>query len=356
MAEWKKVVVSGSAISQLNNDAGYLIAPNRGFVTASYVYNGGANATFASSITSSLNFASSSGQGLTITMEELGSGQTYQGFGFRFGLSDIPNSSLENSTITVGAGSGLTGGGSTALGATSTLNIGQGNYITVNADDVAVNTTTLIPAISGSIIGTITGEVTVSAQGLATINFGGGGITSAAVNVANDSIMFSDSDDSSKAKQETIVDFIAAVVASDANLTATAGQIALSDNVDIAGDLSVAGDIVVQGTASFQNTENLLVADQFILLNSGSTTTGPGGIVVQQGTQDIGEVLAWYSTDSRWGVSGSFDAASSTFTPDAFVNVVVEGTTNDADTEVITKYTKKGNMFVGNAGDIWIYA
>jgi hypothetical protein len=40
----------------------------------------------------------------------------------------------------VGAGSGLTGGGSANLGATSTVNVGAGLGITVNADDIAINT------------------------------------------------------------------------------------------------------------------------------------------------------------------------------------------------------------------------
>jgi hypothetical protein len=38
MATWKKVVVSGSNISQLNNDAGYLtsVTTQNAFATASY--------------------------------------------------------------------------------------------------------------------------------------------------------------------------------------------------------------------------------------------------------------------------------------------------------------------------------
>jgi len=53
-------------------------------------------------------------------------------------LGSIPNSSLTNSSVTVTAGSGLTGGGAVALGAAITLNIGVGEGITVNADDIAL--------------------------------------------------------------------------------------------------------------------------------------------------------------------------------------------------------------------------
>jgi len=51
-------------------------------------------------------------------------------------LAAIPNSSLTNSSVTYTAGAGLTGGGTVALGASATLNIGAGTGITVNADDV----------------------------------------------------------------------------------------------------------------------------------------------------------------------------------------------------------------------------
>jgi hypothetical protein len=50
----------------------------------------------------------------------------------------LGNAELANSSLTVTAGSGLTNGGSVALGSTTTLNIGAGNGITVNADDIAV--------------------------------------------------------------------------------------------------------------------------------------------------------------------------------------------------------------------------
>lgn len=52
------------------------------------------------------------------------------------GLSNVPNSSLANSSVTVTAGSGLVNGGSVSLGGSVTVNVGAGTGITVNADDV----------------------------------------------------------------------------------------------------------------------------------------------------------------------------------------------------------------------------
>jgi len=398
MAEWKKVVVSGSGVSQLNNDAGYLtnatITVPNGFSTASF---NGTN-ILANSTVGTLNFASSSNQGLTISADAGSDTLT-------FGLSAIPNTSLANSTFNVGAGNGLTDGGSAALGGTSTVNVGAGTHITVNTDDVAVNTTTLTQAISGSILSTISGDVNVDADGDSVIQAGAvegsmlnantvddstlalssnqlivknGGITGTQLNTSvagtglsggGGSALSVDYGSSAGTAVQGNTNITLNQTAGEIDITGTAAQalgggpsytIGLADT--ISGNRTFSGqtitfnnDIVVQGTASFQETKNLQVADQFILLNSGSTSTGPGGIVIEQGTDDIGEALAWSSADSRWGVTGSFDASSTTFAPDAFVNFVIEGTANDPDAEVVAKYDKKGNMFVGNTGDIWIY-
>jgi hypothetical protein len=61
-------------------------------------------------------------------------------------LGSIPNSSLTNSSVTVTAGAGLTNGGAVALGASITLNVGAGEGITVNADDIALKNGTNLSA------------------------------------------------------------------------------------------------------------------------------------------------------------------------------------------------------------------
>src|SRR6056300_1383002 len=55
-------------------------------------------------------------------------------------FSTIPNASLDNSSLTVTAGSGLVNGGSVSLGGSVTLNVGAGTGIQVNANDVALDT------------------------------------------------------------------------------------------------------------------------------------------------------------------------------------------------------------------------
>jgi hypothetical protein len=143
--------------------------------------------------------------------------------------------------------------------------------------------------------------------------------------------------------------------------TSVSGQtitVGLPDDVVIGRDLTVTRNLTVFGTASFQNTENLLVADRFVLLASGSTTDGPGGIVVQQTAQNIGELFGWDSGADRWAVTGSFVANQSAFTPDAFMAAAINLTATDPNaTSPDAKYNKKGNIYVSTANeDIWIYS
>lgn len=133
--------------------------------------------------------------------------------------------------------------------------------------------------------------------------------------------------------------------------------IGLPADVTISQDLIVSRNLTVQGTASFQNTTNLDVADRFILLASGSNTAGDGGIVIQQGTQGIGEAFAFDLQAVRWGVTGSFDGSTSTITPDAFMAaVVVAGAGVNDPSTAPARYVADGNMFIADNGEIYIYS
>jgi hypothetical protein len=83
----------------------------------------------------------------------------------------VADEHINHDTVNMVAGAGLNGGGN--LRQTRTFNVTAGSHITVApqnvAGGVAVNTTTLIPAISGTILSSITGDVTITAGGVATI-------------------------------------------------------------------------------------------------------------------------------------------------------------------------------------------
>jgi hypothetical protein len=88
---------------------------------------------------------------------------------------------------------------------------------------------------------------------------------------------------------------------------------------------------------------------------SGSNTTGDGGIVVQQATQNVGELFGWDSGALRWAVTSSFTANNSSYTPDAFMAAAVIGAGVDP-TAAPSRYQVAGNIFVGTDEGIWIYS
>jgi hypothetical protein len=126
----------------------------------------------------------------------------------------------------------------------------------------------------------------------------------------------------------------------------------------VTGNEVITGNLTVQGTASFQQTTNLEVADRFVLFASGSNTAGDGGIVVQQGVQNVGELFGYENSINRWGFTSSFNASSPSFTAAAFV------TTTEVSTAVPSAAPLYGGASNGfgnihvktDTGDIYIYA
>jgi hypothetical protein len=274
MATWKKVVVSGSNISQLNNDAGYLTPSSvRSFATMSI--NG--IDVLADSSVDTLTFASSSGAGLNIVGNSGADSIT-------FTLGSIPNASLTNSSITV-AGTSVSLGGS------------------VTQTQIFAGST----AISASVLSSPNqGEALLTNNGVAgsTIDLG----------------------------------------------------LQTTDSPTFVG-LTLTGNLVVLGTASFQNTQNLLVGDRFVLFASGSNTTGDGGIVVQQGTQNIGELYGYDSGTTRWGFTSSFNATGNSFVPAVYAGAVETSAIAPSAAPIYGgSGAGQGTIHVDtNTGDIYIY-
>lgn len=329
MANWKKIIVSGSnahlaqiTSSVLTND-NLIIAgvggalESSGLTLTGNTFNIGSNiitSTGASSILSgsfsgsfqgdgsgltglptSLNIAGNSG---TDAVNLLSDTLTFSG---SFGLSAIISDNKVEYKVTDGgitetqlntsvAGTGLSGGGGTALSV---------DYGSSAGNAVEGNTTITLTQTSGEI--DITGT---AAQAL-------GGGPSYTIGLA-----------------DTIT-----------------GNRTFQDNVTIQGDL------IVTGTTSEQQVTNLNVEDSFILLASGSVGAAEGGIIIDQGGK-AGEALAWDSGQSRFGTTGSLASTATSFAPDAFVAMVVDEDNGGSD---VSKYQKRGNIKVDASDDIWIY-
>jgi len=132
-------------------------------------------------------------------------------------------------------------------------------------------------------------------------------------------------------------------------LVSSSAQLGLgtTNNVEFA-DLTLTGDLVVQGTTTSIQTENLLVEDKFILVNSGSGAAD-GGIVVN----GAGVAFGYDNSAGRWSLDSAGATANQTsISTDAFVAGVVD---IDAGHSDISEYQKNGNIKI-DSGTIFIYS
>jgi hypothetical protein len=392
MATWKKVIVSGSSAELASLTAS-------GNITAAAYYGDGSNLTGVSATSLDIDAFGSDLTAITVAGTDklaLSDAGTEGRINVSQLATPLAGTGLEANSGTVriaaaAAGAGLTGGSGSALA------VGAGTHITVNADDVAVNTTSLIPAISGSIFTTVSGDITITAAGVAAIqansvalgtdttgnyvatiaNATNGGLTvnnsgtetaavtiaanlndltAATVDVANDSIAIIDATDNST-KKESVADLVSGIAGT--NLTASSGQLSLattiSGNPTFSGNVTVSGDLTINGSTTTVNTTNVLIEDRFVILNYGSGSAAPageGGIIIEGSTPGQGEAFFYDETKGRWGVASAVSSTATSVTQAASVALVYEGTTSNATS---AGYNDNGNIAI-DSGEIYIYS
>lgn len=326
MATWKKLVVSGSNISQLNNDAGYLTSATslNAFVSASF--NG--THLIANDNQGQLNFASSSGTGLNISADAGTDTLT-------FSLSSIPNTSLENDGITI-AGSDISLGGS------------------ITADTIA-----------GQIsAGTITNAQLANDS----VSFGGVSLDLG----QSDATPAFDLSDATNYPYSSLTGTPSGIVSASAFSSPSQGTVRATINgvqtdVDTGlqtGDspqftnLTLTGNLTVEGSTISANVTNLDIEDRYILLNSGSATVGDSGIVFggANGVAQSGAGLVWDASyngnDGRLSIVNTIASnATGDQTPSYHIAGVFEGTEANAAT---AQADHVGNIRV-ESGEIYIY-
>jgi hypothetical protein len=345
MAQWKKLVVSGSNISQLANDL-------------NYARNGVAN----QSITGSF---SGNGSGLTdvtaaaIAFANITGKPTLVSGSSQITITDTTGFSAFSSSLasadTAIKGTGITGGD----GITSSGTIG-GNNLSIAADvdntsieiDGSAKISLKATSVSAGSYGSATAipTFTVDADGRLT-----------AASTANISTTLSISG-STGGGTVALGTQTLSVVGTANEIEATAsGQtitIGLPNDINVAGNLSVQGNLDVLGTVTNINTTNLDVEDAFILLNSGSAATADSGFVFggSNGTAQSGAGLIWdasyNSNDGRLAIVGNMASnATGAQTPSYYVGGVFAGNATDAAT---AEADHVGNIRV-EGDDIFIY-
>lgn len=387
MATWKKIIVSGSNISQLSNDAGYVtqgsFIESNAFATASF---NGTN-ILADSKSGALNFASGSGQGLTISANSSTDTLT-------FGLSAIPNSSLANSSITIA-------GNSTALGGTVTqaqILAGSGVWsgsaqlpagVVSGSSQVSYTGLSNIPAGIVSSSAQVTSLLpTGTVSGSSQINFSGiSGVPAGIISGSGQVILSSPAQGEARLTingvAQTSVDLglqtsdnptfagatagnITVGITDDNTINTTTGNLVINSaggTTTIDDNVIVSGDLTVNGNTTYLNVQDLYVEDRFILLASGSATAGDGGIIIDRGSDANSNIAFGFdSATARFGfqnglidTGNALDLAQINGTA-AFAGLVFTEGAHGATKPTTGEFAKEGAIYTANSGDIWIYS
>lgn len=249
-----------------------------------------------------------------------GTGITYNSTTGVIGTASIPNSSLANSSVTIGTTAIALGASSTTLaGLTSVTSTGFTGALTGNASTATtLQTARTINGVSFNGSANIT--ITSTATNALTIGTGLSGTSyngSAAVTIANTGVLSI----TGTANQVT-------ASASTGAVTLSLPQdIATSSNVTF-GNLTLSGNLTVNGTTTSVNSTVSTVVDPIINIGGGTNGAAP----TTNDAKDRGIAFQWHNgTVAKTGFFG-YDNSTGylTFVPDATITgEVVSGTAGD---------------------------
>jgi len=438
MAQWKKVVVSGSAVSQLNNDANYIADGNSGvsisgsfsgsffgdgsglsgvaasFPTSTatandalkYFVNDGASKYITGTTLSNYVYGKISGDAtvaaggaLTIAANAVEgsmlnnnviSGQTamtgdvadtdellisdagtlkkadfsvvrdavfndvsgdatiaaggaltiaadsVEGTMLNTNVADTTTITLSSDTLSVlkvpndlTIGNGLAASSAYNGSAARTVAVGAGTHITVNTNDIAVNTTTLTSAISGTILNTIAGDVNVSTGGVSTIQASAVEGTMLNSNVADGTTITLSSNTLSTLKVPNA-------------LTAGSGLSAAGtfDGANARTFTVNSGSMLQYYSSSIQTGVFAKVSGDITISGTGTATIGSNAVAL--GSNTTGNYVASLGTGTGVTIgSNSGEGATPTITVnygssanqavEGNTNITINGTTNEID-------------------------
>ena len=329
MANWKKVIVSGSAVSQLSNDANYQSLAEVLTITSSLSSSAStARAAIAGDITALSSSASTSRD--LVALQVSGAFDSVSS-SLSTRITDLEDfsSSLDNTYATEAELNSATGSLlSTASAALNVITFTKGDGTTF---DVTIGT-------SGSV---------ATASYATTVPYSG---------VLNKPTLVSSSAFSSPS-QGTVRATINGVQ-TDVDTGLQAGDSPTFTALTTTGDATIGGDLTVQGTTTTIDSQNLLVADKFALFASGSTSATDGGFIIQSDENGDGKAFGYDASADRWSLQSILNSTGSAFTSvDAYVNTVEVDTSAPSAAPVYGGTSGHGAMHVNTStGDVYIYA
>ena len=399
MANWKKVIVSGSSaqLAQLSVDTSVNITGSLS-AASTVKLTGLTNASQATIVsidatTGQLYYqgtgsftANSASYASTASFAQSGNGAFSGSFSGSFqgdggGLTNVPASGIVGLQLNqIGSGS-VTASIAPDLGfrvntnsqITGSLIVSSnissaGNVVATGANS------TLTGSFTGSFTGNFVGTSNLPdlTQGRGITAFTYDGATTATVAVSGASALSANTVTKWSGNA-----FVNSSITDSANVTINnaGGVIVQTGGLYVTGssifhdNLFVEGNLTVAGTASFQHSDNLAIADQFILLNSGSTTFQDSGFVINTGNtgnsgsafflETAGTTTGTASQNGRFAVAGNVQPNATTVTAEEYAN-----TTKIAAIDPTTEVPQfggsglgQGNMWVNTEnGDIYIYA
>jgi hypothetical protein len=375
MPNIQKIVVSGSAISQLSNDANYLLTVGDGVLSGSAQIaaeisgaftavsggladrvniletQGAANASTASYVSSdNVKYASNNGEqtatgvssSISTRLTALEAPQT---------ASFVPSDNVKFSVVNAGSSSLQT--------LTSVSSSASTRLTTLETDLNALEAKTLLSS-SAQIAVEISGAFTEVSGGLAnrieTLETQGSTNASTASYVSSDNVKFA-----SDGGEQTATGVSSSIAGRVTTLegSGTIQGVGQSDNVTFASvtttaDVTVGGNLYVNGTTTAINSTNLNIEDKFILLNSGSagSPSYEGGIIVESGSvAGAGNAFYFDASDNRWALKNGLSAGNTAgVTAEAFMGIAIVDTLSNAQNSV---HYKEGAIIVDNQ-DIYI--
>ena len=374
MATWKKVVVSGSAVSQLQNDSGYLISGQSSEVTLSGSFSGsfqgdgsGLTGISADTLANSIvdgngiaDFSFNGSSGATVTVEADGSTLSVGAGGVKVADAGITATQLATSV----AGDGLAGGGGTALSVntdTTTITTSGDNLtlagtaysssvasrLSTNEDDISslqsfsssldatFATEAEVNAATASLSGSLAVDIATNASDVGTAQSGVNALTAqtSSYQLASDTNTLSGSLAGRIASQEAFSSSLDATFATEAEVNAATASLSGSLAVDIATN---ALDV-----STAQSGVNSLTAATASYANSASFASD-----IKTNADDIGTLQTDVGT-AQGGVN-SLTAATSSYAISSSVSTALDGKQGSLS---ITDTSGQGGVDITLTGD-----